>query len=38
MYRSRNPDEATVQDVLMELQENNTNDSQLVERPAVDCD
>jgi hypothetical protein len=38
MYRSRNSDEATVQDVLMELQGNNIDDSQLVEWPAVDCD
>jgi hypothetical protein len=36
MYRSQNPDEATVQDVLRELQETNTDDSQLVEWPAVD--
>jgi hypothetical protein len=38
MYRSQHPEEATVQDVLMELQQNNIDDSQLVEWPAVDSD
>jgi hypothetical protein len=37
MYRSGNPDEETVKDVLKELQENNINISQFVKYIADHC-
>jgi hypothetical protein len=36
-YRSRNPDKATVQEVMTKLQENNIDVSQLKEWPADNC-
>jgi len=37
VYRSQQPDEATVNDAEMELEEYNTDSSKLVEWPAVHC-
>jgi hypothetical protein len=36
-YRSNRPDEATVKDLMKDLQENNIDVSQLVEWPADHC-
>ena len=37
LHRSNNPDKATVNDVMKELQDNNIDVSQLVECPADHC-
>jgi len=37
IFRSQHPDEATLKEVLKELQENNIDDRQFVETSAVHC-